>query len=118
MLFRSKVPYVNAQFIYPALVIAAIVLIVINVPSHFQKDIFTKDTWPMVAFWLIALIMAVLAFTKKLSLLPILGMVSCFYLMAQETHKVWMRFLIWLLIGLLIYFLYSYRHSKLAKKKE
>ncbi|MBC7874056.1 MAG: amino acid permease [Ferruginibacter sp.] len=115
---KFKVPYVNAQFIYPALVIAAVILIVTNVPSHFQKDIFTKDTWPMAAFWLIALIMAVLSFTKKLSLLPVLGMISCFYLMAQETHKVWMRFLIWLVIGLVIYFLYSYRHSKLGKRKE
>ena len=55
---------------------------------------------------------------KKLSLLPVLGMVSCFYLMAQETHTVWMRFLIWLVIGLAIYFLYSYSHSKLGKQKE
>ncbi len=115
---KFKVPYINAQFIFPLLLIAAVVLIVINVPSHFQADIFTKDTWPMAAFWLIALIMAVLSFTKKLSLLPVLGMISCFYLMAQETHKVWMRFLIWLLIGLAIYFLYSYSHSKLAKRKE
>ena len=78
------------------LVIAAIVLIVTNVPSHFSEDIWTKDTWPMAAFWLIAMIMAVLSFMKKLSLIPVLGMISCFYLMAQETHKVWMRFLIWL----------------------
>ena len=81
-------------------------------------DILTKDTWPMAVFWIIALIMAVLSFTKKLSLLPILGIISCFYLMAQETHKVWMRFLIWLVIGLVIYFFYSYTHSKLAKLKE
>jgi len=44
-------------------------------------------------------------------------MISCFYLMAQETHRVWMRFLVWLVIGLVIYFLYSYTHSKLAKQQ-
>jgi basic amino acid/polyamine antiporter, APA family len=115
---KFKVPYANAQFIYPVLLIAAVALIVTKVPSHFTEDIWTKDTWPMAAFWLIALIMAVLSFTKKLSLIPVLGMISCFYLMAQETHKVWMRFLIWLAIGLVIYFLYSYSHSKLAKRKE
>ncbi len=115
---KFKVPYANAQFIYPVLLIAAIVLIVTKVPSHFREDIWTKDTWPMAAFWLIAVIMAVLSFMKKLSLIPVLGMISCFYLMAQETHKVWMRFLIWLVIGLAIYFLYSYSHSKLAKRKE
>lgn len=72
----------------------------------------------MVLFWLIAIMMAVLAFLRSLSLLPILGMISCLYLMAQETHKVWMRFLIWLVIGLVIYFLYSFWNSKLADKKK
>ncbi|MEO7924592.1 MAG: amino acid permease [Chitinophagaceae bacterium] len=115
---KFKVPFVNAQFIYPVLLIAAIILIVTKVPSHFTEDIWTKDTWPMAAFWVIAITMAILAFLKRLSLLPILGMISCFYLMAQETHKVWMRFLIWLVIGLCIYFLYSFWNSKLAKKKE
>ncbi|MBI5857418.1 MAG: amino acid permease [Sphingobacteriales bacterium] len=115
---KFKVPYLNAQFIYPALLTGAIILIVYKVPSHFTEDIWTKDTWPMAAFWVIAITMAVLAFLKKLSIIPVLGMISCFYLMAQETHKVWMRFLIWLVIGLAIYFLYSYTHSKLAKKKE
>jgi hypothetical protein len=38
--------------------------------------------------------------------------------MAQETHKVWMRFMIWLVIGLAIYFLYSFWNSKLAKKQD
>ncbi|OSZ79781.1 amino acid transporter [Chitinophagaceae bacterium IBVUCB2] len=114
---KFKVPYANAQFIYPILLIVAVVLIVTNVPTHFTEDIWTGETWPMAAFWLIALIMGYLSFTKKLSLIPVLGMISCFYLMAQETHKVWMRFMIWLAIGLAIYFLYSYTHSKLAKQK-
>lgn len=114
---KFKVPYINSQFIYPVLLLAGIILIWINVPSHFTEDIWTKDTWPMVVFWLIAIIMAVMAFVKRFSLIPILGMMSCFYLMAQETHKVWMRFLIWLAIGLCVYFLYSYRNSKLAKGK-
>lgn len=115
---KFKVPYLNARFLYPLLLVAAIVLIHTKVPSHFTEDIWTKDTWPMVLFWLIAIMMAVLAFLRSLSLLPILGMISCLYLMAQETHKVWMRFLIWLVIGLVIYFLYSFWNSKLADKKK
>jgi len=115
---KFKVPYVNAQFLYPLLLIAGIVLIQVNVPSHFTSDIWTKDTWPMVVFWVISVVMAVLSLTRKLSLLPTLGMISCLYLMAQETHKVWMRFMIWLVIGLVIYFLYSFWNSKLAKKQD
>jgi amino acid transporter len=112
---KFKVPYINAQFIFPLLLLTVITIIIIQIPEHFTKDIWTKDTWPMAVFWLITLIVAYLSITKKLSLLPILGMISCFYLMAQETHKVWMRFLIWLIIGLSIYFLYSHKNSKLAK---
>jgi len=113
---KFKVPYVNGQFIVPLLFIAAVVLIVLNNPEHFTNDIWFKNTWPMAVFWVIALIVTILTFIKKFSLLPVLGMTSCFYLMAQETHIVWMRFLIWLVIGLTIYFLYSYHNSKLAKK--
>lgn len=115
---KFKVFYINSQFVYPAMLIAGVILIWIYVPSHFTEDIWTKDTWPMAAFWIIAVTMAVLAFLRKLSLIPILGMISCFYLMAQETHKVWMRFLIWLVIGLVIYFVYSFWNSKLAKEKK
>ena len=115
---KFKVPYVNAQFIYPVLLIGAAVWIYLSFPDYFTNDIWTRETWPQGLFWIVALALAVVTFTRKLSLLPILGMVSCLYLMSQETHKVWMRFLIWLVIGLLIYFLYSYSHSKLGRKQE
>jgi amino acid transporter len=112
---KFKVPYINGQYIFPVMLIAAVVLISTYFPTHFTKDIWTRETWPMSVFWLIAGIVAVMSFIKKWSLLPILGMVSCFYLMAQETHIVWMRFLIWLVIGLCIYFFYGYQNSRLAK---
>ena len=114
---KFKVPYLNGQLIYPLLLIVGMALIFYYVPSHFTADIWTKDTWPMAVFWIIALMMAILTFVKRFSLIPVLGMMSCFYLMAQETHKVWMRFLIWLVIGLAIYFVYSYTHSKLARQQ-
>jgi hypothetical protein len=36
--------------------------------------------------------------------------------MAQESHTNWYRFLIWLVIGLCIYFTYGYKNSRLAAK--
>jgi basic amino acid/polyamine antiporter, APA family len=44
---------------------------------------------------------------------PILGVIFCFILMMSLPLETWMRFFVWLGIGLLIYFLYSVRHSKL-----
>src|SRR5688572_32824345 len=72
---KFKVPYINAQFIYPLLLIGAIVLIAIKDPAHFTADIWTKETWPMALFWIIALLLAILSFLKKFSLIPVLGMV-------------------------------------------
>jgi basic amino acid/polyamine antiporter, APA family len=115
---KFRVPYLNAQIIYPALLIGAIVWIVIDGPEgYFTKDIWAKDTWPMALFWVLSITLGVLTAMRKYSLIPVLGVVSCLYLMAQETHTVWMRFLIWLGVGLCVYFLYSYRNSKLAKEK-
>lgn len=48
-------------------------------------------------------------------LFPALGMLSCGALMAFLPHTTWMRFIAWLIIGLVVYFTYSVRHSKLAR---
>ncbi|MGZ8225541.1 MAG: amino acid permease [Methylococcaceae bacterium] len=48
-------------------------------------------------------------------LFPILGMLSCGSLMAFLPSLTWLRFVVWLVIGLIVYFSYSIRHSKLAK---
>ncbi len=113
---KFKVPYFNGQYFIPLLFIAAIVIVSINNPNHF-KEVISKDGYPMAIFWVVALIVSILTFTRKYSVIPVLGLICCFYLMAQETHKVWIRFLLWLVIGLSIYFLYSRRNSKLAKQR-
>jgi len=49
-------------------------------------------------------------------LFPILGMISCGGLMAFLPSQTWLRFVVWLTLGLIVYFTYSVRHSKLARK--
>src|SRR6058998_2268130 len=46
---------------------------------------------------------------------PILGVLLCLVLMLSLPVMTWIRFVVWLAIGLLIYFLYSVRHSKLRR---
>jgi len=43
---------------------------------------------------------------------PLIGIAFCVYLMAQLPGVTWVRFLIWLIVGLIIYFSYSRRHSR------
>jgi APA family basic amino acid/polyamine antiporter len=46
-------------------------------------------------------------------LVPVLGIISCSLLMVFLPIQTWVRFLIWILIGIGMYFVYSYRNSKL-----
>jgi APA family basic amino acid/polyamine antiporter len=50
-------------------------------------------------------------------LTPILAIVSCLYLMLQLPWLTWVRFGVWLAVGLVIYFLYGIRHSRLARER-
>jgi APA family basic amino acid/polyamine antiporter len=47
--------------------------------------------------------------------LPILSALACFWLMLNLPGETWLRFAIWMVIGLGVYFLYSHRHSRLAR---
>ena len=64
--------------------------------------------------WIICAIISILAFIKKYSLIPLLGLTTCLYLLTGMTSRNWAWFASWLLIGLIIYLLYGYRKSKLA----
>jgi amino acid transporter len=112
---KFKVPFFSGKFIVPALLIIAITLIAIYVPEHFT-NLFRKEGFPMLVFWIVAIIVATYSFIKNFSLIPVMGLLSCFYLMAQESHTNWLRFLIWLVIGLVIYFTYGHRNSRLARE--
>jgi APA family basic amino acid/polyamine antiporter len=84
-----------------------------NVLYHTGKDAFLPNI-PQWLFLIVALLLTFYAFRRNYSLIPVLGLISCFYLMAQESHTNWYRFLIWLVVGLVIYFFYSRHHSKLG----
>ena len=52
--------------------------------------------------------------TPLVPLVPILGILACVYLMAGLPVDTWVRLIIWMAIGLAIYFLYGRRHSKVG----
>jgi len=109
---KFRVPHISGKYIVPVLFIISVLLVSIYSPDHF-KSLFRKEGLPMMVFWIVSLTVAVLSFKKDFSLIPVMGLLSCFYLMAQESHTNWYRFLIWLCIGLVIYFLYGRRNSRL-----
>ncbi|MGH9197854.1 MAG: amino acid permease, partial [Acidimicrobiia bacterium] len=48
---------------------------------------------------------------------PIGGVLSCIYLMIQLPRVTWVRFIVWLVVGLGLYFAYGFRHSKLREPR-
>jgi len=64
----------------------------------------------------VAVSITVASVIKQFSLIPILGMLCCLYLMIEIPVRSWMVFFGWMAFGLTIYFSYGYRKSKLATK--
>jgi amino acid transporter len=72
-----------------------------------------KHQIPHWIFILIALLMSYYCFKHSFSLIPVLGMMCCLYMMSELGLKNWIGFSLWLCVGLLIYFGYSQKNSKL-----
>lgn len=72
-----------------------------------------KHKIPMWIFLMICVVITYYCITKNLSLIPVLGLLSCLYMMCELGISNWIGFGIWLVIGLVVYFLYGFKHSKL-----
>jgi APA family basic amino acid/polyamine antiporter len=55
--------------------------------------------------------------TPLVPLVPLLGIACCVYLMAGLPWLTWVRFGLWLLIGMVIYLLYGFRRSRLRSER-
>lgn len=115
---KFKIPYINSKFIFPALFVAGIVLVQFLFPTFFSEifgDIVKHI--PMLTFLIVCAVISVLAFMKNLSLIPLLGLVSCCYLLTGMSTENWAWFGIWLVLGLIFYFTYGRKNSKLNTEK-
>ncbi|HEU4900957.1 MAG TPA: amino acid permease, partial [Actinomycetota bacterium] len=54
--------------------------------------------------------------TPAVPLIPILAVIACVFLMLNLGTLTWWRFLVWMVLGFAVYFLYGYRHSRLARE--
>ena len=49
-------------------------------------------------------------------LVPVLSALACLYLMTNLSVETWLRFLFWMALGLVVYAVYGYRHSRLRRE--
>ncbi|MFN2458036.1 MAG: amino acid permease [Chitinophagaceae bacterium] len=132
---KFNMPYVNAKFVYPLLIFGSIAFIALFSNRYFT-ELFNGDfsNYSEVAnskdylfqlpavkistmiFWLICVGLAVYCFFKNFSLIPLLGLTSCLYLLTGMSASNWKWFFIWFAIGVIVYFMYGYKNSKLHKE--
>lgn len=75
-----------------------------------------KHKIPMWIFFLMCCAITYYCIKKNLSLIPVLGLMCCLYMMCELGISNWIGFGIWLIVGLVVYFCYGYKHSKLNKQ--
>ena len=116
---KFKIPYINAKY-YVGL--SLVVALYLSLPTLSAWQQWFSGIWSgaekadhliMTCFFLIWAVIGFFSVTHNLSLIPVLGLLVNMYLMTQMGVMNWERFLYWCLAGLLIYFGYSYRKSKL-----
>jgi len=124
---RFSVPYINSRFLVPLMMITIVIInavynrdywdsyFSITDQDNLLKSILLKI--PLMIFILFTLLITWLCYKEKLSLIPVLGLLSCLYLMSKLGASNWFRFMIWLVIGLLVYFTYGRKNSKLKENR-
>jgi amino acid transporter len=121
---KFNMPFFPSRVIFPLLMVVVIVILLIFVPDYFPgllqfqaPDANATFQVSMLCFWIISVLLTIGAIIKNWSLIPLLGLVTCLYLLTGMTAMNWAWFGGWLLLGLVIYLMYGYKKSKLAQNE-
>ncbi|MCU0430498.1 MAG: amino acid permease [Cytophagaceae bacterium] len=95
-----QVPYMNAQYLLLPLLV---MYIYITYATGFLHAFQLNNDWPWLITWAIYFIISLLSLWHRYSLIPSLGLFINLFLIAQLNATNWMRFGIWLAIGLSYY---------------
>jgi APA family basic amino acid/polyamine antiporter len=117
---KFRVPYLNGKYLVGVLLIVAIAGLVVYGQGAIAEweglsamEIIEHKLLTIV-FWITWAILSVMSYKYNFSTLPVAGILTNLYLMTELGSSNWLIFVIWLAIGLVIYFSYGYRKSKLA----
>jgi len=120
---RFHLPYISSRFAFPVIFLGGLIFFYFWQPEFFANLMDWKDPnegefrISIFFFIIINIILCIVTLIRNLSLIPLLGLSSCLYLLTGMTHDNWFYFAVWFGIGLVIYFVYGYRHSKLRAEQ-
>jgi basic amino acid/polyamine antiporter, APA family len=115
---RFNLPYINGKIWVPAATLLIWIWISVYQPTYFTDILsYTKaEHYTLSIFYVIWAVLTVFSWLRNLSLIPMLGLLSCLYLLTGMAPSNWLWFGVWLLFGLVVYFSYGYRKSSLSLK--
>jgi basic amino acid/polyamine antiporter, APA family len=108
-----RVPYFNGRLLVPLLCLVSLFTFIVYDEERIFFNFTNTHNLPSILFWILFVVLSILTFKNRYSAIPVLGMITNFYLMTQLNFTNWAAFIIWLLFGLVIYFLYGRKHSRL-----
>jgi len=109
-----RVPYYNGRLLIPLLCLVSLFAFIVFDEDQIFLHMNDRNNWPFIVFWLLFIVLGILSYLKRYSAIPVLGMISNVYLMTQLNFTNWAAFIIWLILGLVVYKLYGNKHSRLA----
>lgn len=115
---KFNLPYVNGQFIVPLMYAAFIYFFrarIADAVVNWQTENYQELLF--LVFILIATITMIVTVLKRLNFIPVMGALSCLYLMIEIPAVSWLWFFVWMGIGLSVYLLYGRKHSGLNTAK-
>jgi len=116
---KFNMPYINSRYLFPLIVIVSMIVGAF-VSKHYFRNLFkiTEENISYdistIIFWCVMIVLSIATFIKNWSLIPLLGLSTCLYLLTGMTGTNWAWFGSWLGLGLIVYFSYGYRKSKLV----
>ena len=114
---KFHLPYINGKWIVPVLYIFFVYAFQNRTIAAFTEfNLENTEEVLFIVFLIFALIVAIMTFIRNYSLIPIMGVLMCSYMMVEIPLVSWKWFLVWMALGLTVYFLYGYRNSKLRKE--
>lgn len=107
------VPYLNGRYLLPLIMLPILYLYFQTILSESN---FNLEQIPIYACMLAMLLAIIYGSVRNLSLIPGVGVCLNLLLLSTMHHENWIRFIIWLVVGLVVYFGYGRKHSVLVLK--
>lgn len=116
---RFRLPYINGKWIVPLVFLVYVFFVHARISASVAN--LGDEGLQAILFLLfigIGAVLSILTFLRNYSLIPIMGVLFCSYLLIEIPATSWIYFLAWMALGLTIYFSYGYNKSKLAASQK